>query len=127
MVARSIPLEGRAFLNALAVGESGEQPDYTILYGGRHFTAPPWQFPQWAGKDNSHAAGRYQFEPATWRAAQKATGVPDFSPDSQDIAAWWLAENDYHRRTGRGLLADLKGLMSVGYVATILQSTWTSL
>ena len=38
----------------------------------------------------SAAAGGYQFMPATWAAAQRATGVPDFSPVSQDAAALYL-------------------------------------
>lgn len=127
MVASSIPLEGRAFLNALAIGESGPTPDYTILYGGGHFaTAPAWTFPTWAGNDNSHAAGRYQFEPATWQTVSAAAGLKDFSPDNQDMGAWWLAKYDYNRRSGRDLLSDLRsGVLE--NVATVLQPTWTSL
>jgi muramidase (phage lysozyme) len=70
---------------------------YNILYGGAYFTGPKaspdqgWsKFPTWAGLDNSHAAGAPQYEPKTWAAVQAATGVPDFSPTSQDIGALWL-------------------------------------
>ena len=45
-------------------------------------------FPQWAGNQGpagiSHAAGAYQFEPATWRRYAATLGITDFSPASQD-------------------------------------------
>jgi muramidase (phage lysozyme) len=67
---------------------------YNALYGFGRFTEFA-TFPQWAGValqngSMTHAAGAYQFEPATWAGAQAATGVPDFSPASQDVAALWL-------------------------------------
>ena len=66
---------------------------YNILYGFTRFTEFA-TFPDWAGVTVSgqptHAAGAPQFEPATFAAAQAATGVPDFSPASQDVAALWL-------------------------------------
>jgi muramidase (phage lysozyme) len=66
---------------------------YNILFGGGHFAG--WtNFPQWAGKvvngQPTHAAGAYQFEPATWQGIVAGTGVPDFTPKSQDIGALWL-------------------------------------
>lgn len=117
----------RAFLDALAVGESGG--DYTILYGGGHFSGFA-KFPQWAGKQGpagpSHAAGRYQFEPATWYEQQEKLGLLDFSPASQDAAAWDLACSVYLRRVGRSLPADLAA-DHLELVATALRKTWTSL
>jgi muramidase (phage lysozyme) len=66
---------------------------YNELFGGGKFYDFV-VFPPWAGKTyqgiETHAAGAYQFEPETWKAAQAATLVPDFSPRSQDIAALWL-------------------------------------
>jgi muramidase (phage lysozyme) len=118
--------EGRALLHTIAGPESGGDP--SILYGGGHFTGD--QFPQWSGGMGpagiSHAAGRYQFEPATWAEAQQATGVPDFSPASQDKAAWWLAQRDYHKRTGGDLSADLKDPSKAQQIGAALQPTWTS-
>lgn len=122
-----IPIEGWAFLDALAVGESGG--DYTILYGGSHFYNYT-TFPHWAGKDNSHAAGRYQFEPATWREQAAKLQLPDFSPASQDIAAWDLAAHVYERLSGYPLIEDLQAYPEedyIGDIADLLQSTWTSL
>lgn len=66
---------------------------YNCLYGYARFTNFS-AFPMWAGVmvngTMTHAAGAYQFEPATWAAAQAQTMVPDFSPAAQDIAALWL-------------------------------------
>jgi len=124
-----IPIEGLALLDAIAVGESGGKADdaaYTILYGGGHFTGYG-AFPQWAGKDNSHAAGRYQFEPATWAEAAAALKLPDFSPASQDAGAWWLAQRDFKARSNDDLLTYLKSGMTLTVVATVLKQTWTSL
>lgn len=134
-VATDLPREARAFLDALAVGESGGDDDpYHVLYGGGHFdeTTPLRQgfygFPEWDGKDNSHAAGRYQFEPATWKAtAMRFDGeTPDFRlPVWQDRLAWMLAQHDYQLKTGRGLFTDLT--LRPLHVSFALHATWTSL
>ena len=39
---------------------------------------------------SSAAAGAYQFMPATWEGVKKATGVTDFSPESQEIGYRYL-------------------------------------
>lgn len=117
----------QAFLVALSFGESENDPlDYTELCGGGHFEGFA-AFPQWAGVGDpiSHAAGRYQFEPATWRDMQTRLSLPDFSPTSQDHAAWALASEVYQRVTGRVLLADLQA-DELASVAPALRSTWTS-
>jgi lysozyme len=129
-VATDLPPQARAFLDALAIGESGGASDdaaYSVLFGGSHFPIPPWPttFPQWDGVSlhgvRTHAAGRYQFEPATWRGLQAQLHLPDFSPASQDRAAWALACQVRH-----GLLAELVAGELDG-IATALHSTWTSL
>lgn len=117
----------QAFLVALSFGESENDPlDYTELCGGGHFEGFA-AFPQWAGVGDpiSHAAGRYQFEPATWRDMQGRLSLPDFSPTSQDHAAWALASEVYQRVTGRVLLADLQA-DDLASIAPALRSTWTS-
>lgn len=164
--ATDLPVEARAFLDALAVGESGGADDdgaYSILFGGGHFIYgsegeltvlskaqglprtfwPPaygWpRFPQWHGVwlhgVPTHAAGRYQFEPATWRDVAGRIALPDFSPVSQDHAAWLLACEVYHRKgadpvaTGGGLLAALQiaATPEILDVVAALKTTWTSL
>lgn len=122
----------RAFLNALAGGESEPQGEagkgYDILCGGGRFRGFE-RFPKWSGVEGpagiSHAAGRYQFEPATWNEQQVRLKLPDFSPNSQDVAAWDLAQRVYQRMTRRNLLADLQH-GTVGHLIGALQSTWTS-
>lgn len=73
---------------AAYVGRYESGNDYTILYGGSHITPDmafdQYGFPQWAGLNNSHAAGRYQFEPRTWAMYAARLGIKDFSPKSQD-------------------------------------------
>ena len=115
------------FLDGLAVGESAG--DYTVLVGGGHFTGFD-HFPIWSGKvfstGISHAAGKYQFQPGTWARCAGALGLKDFSPASQDAAAWYLAGEVYHRMTGRSLEGDLVA-GDTSHVVAALKSTWTSL
>ena len=136
IAAANIPLEGRAFLGALYVGESGG--DYTILYGGGHFDANTpskegyYGFPDWPGKDNSHAAGAPQFQPGTWKDTVEKLfpkgSTPNFrNPADQDWGAWLLAQDVYKRVAAADLLADLKKGTGLSVVAPALQSTWTSL
>jgi muramidase (phage lysozyme) len=141
MTAANLPREARALLDAIARGESdptakaeGISP-YYILYGGGSFGGFPERlgyagFPEWEGKDNSHAAGRYQFEPATWRGILPwfgSTASPNFrNPDDQDWGAWFLAEQDYGARTGRELISDL-AQGRIDSIGGILRPTWTSM
>ena len=117
----------RAFLDALAIGESGGR--YDILCGGGRFSDYS-AFPQWSGVQGpagvSHAAGKYQFEPATWQEEAAKLHLQDFSPASQDAAAWDLAQAVYQRVAGRDLAADLMA-GDASHVAHALHSTWTSL
>src|SRR5689334_21686860 len=128
----------QAFLDALAEGESDPMAEaegispYFILVGGGSFEGMPCDdsgFPVWHGWRGplgdwpvSHAAGRYQFQPATWHGQATALNLADFGPDSQDAAAWALAENAYNVRTGRSLKLDLLS-DTLGSVASALQST----
>ncbi len=140
MTAANLPREARALLDAIAQGESdpvakheGISP-YVILYGGGSFEGMANRdgyngFPAWAGKDNSHAAGRYQFEPATWRGIVPRFGKfsPNFrNPDDQDWGAWFLAQDDYQSRAGARLIVALQtgDLFDIG---GILKPTWTSM
>jgi|GEM_PF-5802828 len=125
----------RAFLNSTAAGES---PDYNTMYGGRRFEElidhPRQNIPIASGPNagrTSSAAGRYQFLEGTWDEAKSALGLPDFSPESQDAAAVWLAERDYKARTGRDLWSDLEGAKGnpskLNFIGGALSRTWTSL
>lgn len=91
----------RAFLRVIRAGESGQtDAAYTVVNGGSHFTAPPWAHPWPDGTPTTQggkAAGAYQFLPSTWKRVANQLGLPDFSPESQDLGAVYLIH-------GRGAL-----------------------
>lgn len=89
----------RLLLDPLALISSKESDNrYNVFYGGA--IIPPnvmtdrYGFPLWSGLNGSHAAGAYQFEPATWAHYASRLGITDFSPKSQDAvaAACWAME-----------------------------------
>lgn len=76
----------QAFLSLIGWTEGA---GYNTLYGGGTFNsyaAHPNQRIT-AGGYTSTAAGRYQFLYGTWIGIKNKLGLPDFSPQSQDIAA----------------------------------------
>ncbi len=129
----SLTPQARGLLDTIAGTES---PGYNVMYGGRRFLNmsehPNTPVPITSGPNagqTSTAAGRYQFLKGTWDEASSATGARDFSPASQDKAAWWLAQRDYNRRTARDLAADLQSSdprVKAG-IGQALHGTWTSL
>lgn len=128
-----IPAEGRAFLDTIA---STEAAGYNVIYGGKTFSdySDHPRSPQVirsgpnAGR-TSTAAGRYQFLGTTWDDVAGELGLTDFSPESQDKAAWYLAQREYKRRTGRELEADLKSGDPdvIAAAGAALSGVWTSL
>ena len=126
-----LPSEAAALLSTIAGPESGGR--YNVRYGGATFNdySDHPRIPEVIASGpnkgkTSTAAGRHQFLEGTWDEAAGALGLKNFSPESQDKAAWWLAQRDYSKNTGRDLLADLKaGDMS--RVPGALAGTWTSL
>lgn len=109
--AGDIPVEGRALLDTIAQAEGG---DYTIGYGRRSFSDLSWhpyrkgQFPSGDGKTTTSAAGRYQFVRGTWDEVAGKLGLTDFSPASQDKAAWYKAQQKYKINGGGDLLTALR-------------------
>jgi muramidase (phage lysozyme) len=104
---------------------------YNIMYGGGTFSDysdhPRIEHLITKGPNKgkySSAAGRYQFTQRTWDTLSKKLGLKDFSPESQDRAAWELAQEDYKRNTHRSLDADAKN-NKIDWAA--LHKTWTSL
>lgn len=122
-------------LNTIAAGESADRngkPFYNEIYDGGEFTGfgdhPRVRvtIPNDARGRYTTAAGRYQFISTTWDRVAKQAGLTDFSPASQDEAAWRLASETYKRKTGRELTADAaKGQAGVDWTA--LESEWPSL
>lgn len=97
----------QAFLRLLREGESGQgQEAYRALFGWRpgngktfrtfrdHPRSRTWEredeFIHNGRKDYTTAAGAYQIVETTWDRCQAALALPDFSPQSQDLAALFL-------------------------------------
>lgn len=124
------PIEA-GLLNGIAGGESAGK--YNIRYtpqGGATFELNG-QHPgiREAGPHGpSTAAGRYQFTQTTWNALPpEAKGDGSFSPENQDRAALFLARQDYQKRTGRDLYADLQSEGMSPRVQSALAPTWLAL
>lgn len=108
----------RAFLRVIRHGESSQdQSAYRWLFGSTQsnpklfdsFVAHPrvktyekydGQFIKNGKLDYTTAAGAYQIVGSTWDDCVDALGLPDFSPESQDLAAAYLIDR-------RGALGDL--------------------
>jgi muramidase (phage lysozyme) len=104
-----------------------------VRYGGKTFDdysqhpniAEPIRSGPNAGKTSS-AAGRYQFIKSTWDAQAKKLGLTDFSPASQDKAAWDLAATEYKKFSGHDLLTDLKNHTLDPKGMQGIRNQWTS-
>ncbi len=122
-----IPGAMGSLLNVIASKESGGS--YNVLNGGEHFSSYADHPRRIGAGGTATAAGRYQFVAGTWDRARVATGVPDFSPASQDKAASWLAQADYKQRTGRDLVSDLQSgdPTMLSRVKQVLGQTWEGL
>lgn len=121
----------RALLETIAGPES--KGDYGVMYGGSTFDdfsdhpRQPQLITSGPNKGQySTAAGKYQFLGSTWDDQAEALGLTDFSPASQDAAAWNLAKTEYARDTGRDLETDLAA-GDLSRVAPSLRNQWTSL
>ena len=89
--------QGRGLLAMIRTGEGTAGPQgYRTKFGGGTFdTSKGWSHPDQvvnSGGYSSAAAGAYQFLPGTWQGAKKALGLKSFDPDSQDLAALYLAK-----------------------------------
>lgn len=130
----ALPPQAVALLNTIAGPES--DGSYNVIYNGHKFDSyadhPRINVPITSGPNagkTSSAAGKYQFLKSTWDEYKDKLGLPDFSPDSQDKAAWALAQDAYKAKTGN----DLSDALSSGDPKTIagvskaLSPIWTSL
>lgn len=87
-----ISSNARRWLNTISFAEGtwgGKSPRYAITFGYQPI-ADLSRHPDRVVKSGglaSAAAGAYQFMPSTWGNVQKKLGLPDFGPQSQDLAA----------------------------------------
>lgn len=85
----------KALLTTIREGESSQNEiAYYTHVGGETFTdlsSKPRHIVDVNGTPSS-ASGAYQFNNKTWDEAAKALGLKDFSKESQDAAAMWLAD-----------------------------------
>ena len=112
----SLPVEAKAFLDTISKYESS---GYDVIVGSGKYGAPG-TFSDYSKHPNivgmrtvagpSTAAGRYQFVYSTWKELQKQYPgqFTDFSPLTQDKAAWRYAQDVFKQRTGRDLSSTLK-------------------
>jgi muramidase (phage lysozyme) len=123
-----------ALLNTIAGTESAGK--YNVMYGGKRFTDysdhPRRAFDIGSGPNRgkkSTAAGKYQFLSRTWDQYRDKLGLKDFSPKSQDAAAWALASDAYRQRTGGDLAKALSSgdARQIAQAGKALSGTWTSL
>lgn len=118
----------QAFLSALAQGEAGKY-GYSGGVGNTDLStvssADQYGFPQWGGFGNSHAAGEYQFQPATWDAVASQHGLNFSNPADQNAAAWYYAQDTYANKTG-GSLTDALAKGDYTGVQAALASVWPS-
>lgn len=109
---------------------------YNVSYGGKTFSSfddhPRTAATITSGPNKgrtSSAAGAYQFLGRTWDQYAGKLGLPDFTPQSQDMAAAALAQDAYKAKTGRNLEVDLRSQnpQTIAQIGRALSSTWTSL
>lgn len=97
---QSLSPQAKALLDTIAAKESGGA--YNVINGGETFSNFS-DHPRRRGRDST-AAGRYQFVVGTWDFVSSSAGIRDFTPISQDRAAWWYAR----QITGGDVQADLE-------------------
>lgn len=118
----------QGFLAALGLGESNGPNAYRQGVGGTDLSGvatDSYGFPLWGGFGNSHAAGEFQFQPATWDAVAATHNLNFQNPADQNAAAWYLAQDTYAQKTG-GSLADDLAAGKLGQVQSALASVWPS-
>src|SRR3954454_16825140 len=93
-----------------------------MLLGGQRFK-------DFSKHPGTGPAGQYQFLPSTWEEQRQKYGYKDFTPDTQDAAAWNYARDVYTQRTGRRLEDDLSSNNPavLNEISKTLSKTWTSL
>ena len=87
----------KSFLDTISYAEGTPgSAGYQTMFTGKQFDpSKGWKHPralQTGGGYTSDAAGKYQYLSTTWEGVQRELGLPDFSPQSQDIGALHLLQ-----------------------------------
>lgn len=114
----------RAFLDMIAYAE-GTDDYYNIIFGGSLFESykdhPNIKVKN--GKYSSTAAGRYQFLYKTWKELERALGLNDFSPPSQDFATIEILRRSYALKK----IETNSDLKSFKEAVKLIGNTWASM
>ena len=119
-----MPEHRQQLIKAIYGPESGFR--YNIRQGGQETfdTSGPHPGRTPAKGGESSAAGAGQFIHDTWN---RVTGGAPMTKGYQDAATWKLATDDYARRTGRDLDADLQSGGVSSDIRNALSPTWVAL
>jgi len=153
-ISKEVTIEGKSLLDAISVKESQGRYDIIVGMGSEQglteedkaanrkkgYERAPATFSDFSKHpgiigmrtDNgpSTAAGRYQFTKTTWEElVKKHPDLTDFSPENQDKAAWYLAQEEYLKDTGQNLQEDLEtaDANTFAKIQESLKNRWTSL
>ena len=131
----------KCFLAAVTEGEGGVSwntlygygtllpPDAGVSgpIGARLWTGSIATFPTWGGASISngvtHAAGAFQFEPASYSGAAQTTGRSTFWPQDQIMNGWTLAAQNFQALSGQSLHTVLDA-DQLDLIPQYLMATW---
>jgi hypothetical protein len=153
-ISKEVTIEGKSLLDAISVKESQGRYDVIVGMGSEQglteedkaanrkkgyerapatfsdFSKHPGIIGMRTNNGPSTAAGRYQFTKTTWEGlVKKHPDLTDFSPENQDKAAWYLAQEEYLKDTGQNLQEDLEtaDANTFAKIQESLKNQWTSL
>jgi muramidase (phage lysozyme) len=153
-ISKEVTIEGKSLLDAISVKESQGRYDVIVGEGSEQglteedkaanrkkgyerapatfsdFSKHPGIIGMRTNNGPSTAAGRYQFTKTTWEGlVKKHPDLTDFSPENQDKAAWYLAQEEYLKDTGQNLQEDLEtaDANTFAKIEESLKNRWTSL
>jgi muramidase (phage lysozyme) len=153
-ISKEVTIEGKSLLDAISVKESQGRYDIIVGMGSEQglteedkaanrkkgnerapatfsdFSKHPGIIGMRTDNGPSTAAGRYQFTKTTWEGlVKKHPDLTDFSPENQDKAAWYLAQEEYLKDTGQNLQEDLEtaDANTFAKIEESLKNRWTSL
>ena len=134
---RNLTQNAASFLSMTRTGESNgdNAASYSLINGGKRIQNYDDHPRQLNRATNSTASGAYQITAPTWDDMKAKYGAwmdrdkdgnVTFTPQNQDKAAWYLAQDRYKAKTGGSLEQDLNDPRILPKVFTALIDTWSS-